>query len=101
MAAHDDRLSSAPGMDAPTTREWDAVSYDRISTPQVRWVTGLLDHLRPEGVDAVLDAGCGTGRVTEEVLDRLPGARVIALDGSRRMLDEPPAGSPLRSRRAG
>jgi trans-aconitate 2-methyltransferase len=88
VAAHDDRLSSGPGADAPTTREWDAASYDRISTPQVRWVTGLLDHLRPEGVRTVLDAGCGTGRVTEEVLERLPGARVIALDGSRRMLDE-------------
>jgi trans-aconitate 2-methyltransferase len=83
VAAHDDRLT-----EAPATREWDAASYDRISDPQVRWVTGLLGHLRPEGVDLVLDAGCGTGRVTEEVLDRLPDARVVALDGSRRMLDE-------------
>ena len=83
MAAHDDGLTTAPA-----TREWDAVSYDRISDPQVRWVTGLLDELRPDGVNTVLDAGCGTGRVTQEVLDRLPGARVIALDGSRRMLDE-------------
>jgi trans-aconitate 2-methyltransferase len=81
VAAHDHRLT-------PATREWDAASYDRISDPQVRWVTGLLGHLRPEGVDVVLDAGCGTGRVTEEVLDRLPAARVVALDGSRRMLDE-------------
>ena len=81
MAAHDDRLT-------PPTREWDATSYDRISTPQVRWVTGLLNHLRPEGVSTVLDAGCGTGRVTEEVLERLPQAGVVALDGSRRMLDE-------------
>jgi trans-aconitate 2-methyltransferase len=81
VAAHDDRLT-------PTTREWDAASYDRISTPQVRWVTDLLDHLLPEGVNTVLDAGCGSGRVTEEVLRRLPGARVIALDGSRRMLDQ-------------
>ena len=81
MAADDDRLT-------PATREWDAASYDRISTPQVRWVTGLLDHLHPENADTVLDAGCGTGRVTEEVLDRLPQARIVALDGSRRMLDE-------------
>ena len=83
MAAHDHRLTPAPA-----TREWDAASYDRVSTPQVRWVTGLLDHLRPEGVEVVLDAGCGTGRVTQRVLDRLPDARVVALDGSRRMLDE-------------
>ncbi|HEX2192793.1 MAG TPA: methyltransferase domain-containing protein [Acidimicrobiales bacterium] len=81
MAPDDDRLT-------PGTREWDAASYDRISSPQVRWVQGLLGHLRPEGVGRVLDAGCGTGRVTGEVLDRLPAARVVALDGSRRMLDE-------------
>ena len=88
MAAHDDRLTAASEADRPATREWDAASYDRVSTPQVRWVTGLLDHLRPEDADTVLDAGCGTGRVTEEVLDRLPQARIVALDGSRRMLDE-------------
>jgi trans-aconitate 2-methyltransferase len=51
-------------------------------------VTALLDHLRPDGVEVVLDAGCGSGRVTEAVLDRLPDARVVALDGSRRMLEE-------------
>ncbi|HWC11375.1 MAG TPA: class I SAM-dependent methyltransferase [Acidimicrobiales bacterium] len=87
MAAHDDGLTTPSPAGPPTTREWDAASYDRISTPQVRWVTGLLGHLRPEGVELVLDAGCGTGRVTEEVLERLPRARVVALDGSRRMLD--------------
>ena len=88
MAAHDDRLTTASEAGRPAPREWDAASYDRISTPQVRWVASLLGHLRPEGVAVVLDAGCGTGRVTEEVLDRLPGARVVALDGSRRMLEE-------------
>jgi len=41
-----------------------------------------------EGVTRVLDAGCGSGRVTQALLDRLPGAHVIALDGSQQMLDE-------------
>ncbi len=36
----------------------------------------------------VLDAGCGSGRVTQEVLDHLPEANVVALDGSQQMLDE-------------
>lgn len=71
-----------------TPREWDAATYDRVSTPQARWATPLLDHLKADGVTRVLDAGCGSGRVTQAVLDRLPTAHVVALDGSRRMLDE-------------
>jgi len=69
------------------TREWDAASYDRVATPQARWATPVLDHLSPDGVTRVLDAGCGSGRVTEAILERLPQAHVVALDGSRRMLD--------------
>ena len=40
------------------------------------------------GDELVLDAGCGTGRVTEALLGRLPSGRVIGLDGSPRMLAE-------------
>jgi trans-aconitate 2-methyltransferase len=36
----------------------------------------------------VLDAGCGSGRVTEDLLARLPEGRVIALDVSPAMLAE-------------
>jgi trans-aconitate 2-methyltransferase len=88
MAPDDDRLSTRAGNHAPSTREWDAATYDRVATPQVRWVTGLLDHLVGDGVEVVLDAGCGTGRVTQAVLDRLPGTRAVALDGSRKMLEQ-------------
>ena len=84
MAA-DDGLTASGG---PATREWDAASYDRVSDPQVRWAGPVLDRLRPDGVDVVLDAGCGTGRVTESLLGRLPSAHVVAVDGSRHMLDE-------------
>jgi len=69
-------------------REWDAATYDRVSDPQARWASPLLDRLSGEGVSRVLDAGCGSGRVTEALLDRLPDAHVLALDGSQQMLDE-------------
>jgi len=69
-------------------REWDAATYDRVSDPQARWATPLLDHLPTVGLARVLDAGCGSGRVTQAVLDRLPDAHVVALDGSQQMLDE-------------
>jgi trans-aconitate 2-methyltransferase len=69
-------------------RDWDAVAYDRISDPQLRWGAAVLERLSLGGDETVLDAGCGSGRVSERLLDRLPRGRVVALDASATMLDE-------------
>lgn len=67
--------------DAP--RDWDARTYDRVADPMTRWGSVVLDRLPLVGDERVLDAGCGTGRVTEQLLERLGDrGRVIALDGS-------------------
>ncbi len=68
-------------------RDWDARTYDRIADPQTRWGTTVLDRLPLEGHERVLDAGCGSGRVTELLAERLPRGRVVALDGSASMID--------------
>jgi trans-aconitate 2-methyltransferase len=70
------------------SHEWDASTYDRISDPMLRMGTAVLDRLPLEGDERVLDAGCGSGRVTEQLLDRLPRGEVVALDASRAMIDE-------------
>jgi trans-aconitate 2-methyltransferase len=67
-------------------RDWDAESYDRISTPQQQWGSDVLARMPLKGDELVLDAGCGTGRVTEMLLDRLPSGRVIAVDSSPGMV---------------
>lgn len=69
------------------TRDWDARTYDRIADPQARWGSIVLDRLPLDGDEAVLDAGCGSGRVTERLAERLPRGRVIALDGSPSMIE--------------
>ena len=46
----------------------------------------MLERLPLEGDEYVLDAGCGSGRVTEALIERLPGGRVIAIDGSGEMV---------------
>jgi trans-aconitate 2-methyltransferase len=66
-------------------RDWDGATYDRISAPQTAWGREVLDRLPLEGEETVLDAGCGSGRVTELLLKRLPRGRVIALDASPSM----------------
>jgi trans-aconitate 2-methyltransferase len=69
-------------------RDWNATSYDSISTPQQEWGAAVVERLRLRGDEAVLDAGCGTGRVTEMLLERLPEGRVIAVDGSASMCEK-------------
>ena len=69
------------------TRDWDAATYDRVSAPQLEWAQGLLEWLPLEGHETVLDAGCGSGRVTRLLLERLPHGRVIAVDSSPSMVE--------------
>src|SRR5262245_42875064 len=68
-------------------REWDAAEYHRLGNPQLEWALRVLDRLPLHGDETVLDAGCGSGRVTEKLLERLPRGRVIAVDASNNMLD--------------
>lgn len=68
--------------------DWNATAYDRVADPQARWGAEVLGRLPLEGHEVVLDAGCGSGRVTELLLARLPRGRVVALDQSAAMLDE-------------
>jgi trans-aconitate 2-methyltransferase len=70
------------------TRDWDAATYDRVSTPQQEWATAVIDRLDLSGEETVLDAGCGTGRVTGLLLERLPRGHVVAVDGSAAMVAE-------------
>jgi trans-aconitate 2-methyltransferase len=65
---------------------WDANTYHRVSSPHVEWAEGVLDRLDLRGDETVLDAGCGSGRVTRLLADRLPRGRVIAVDGSPQMV---------------
>ena len=68
-------------------RDWDAAAYDRLPIPMTRWGEQVVAWLELTGDERVLDAGCGTGQVTETLLARLPRGAVIALDGSTSMIE--------------
>ena len=69
------------------TRDWNAASYDRTAAPVEAFGHRLLDRLDLRGDEIVLDAGCGSGGVTDELLARVPDGRVIGVDGSRSMIE--------------
>lgn len=70
--------------DAP--REWNATSYHQVSAPQTSWGHRVLARLALDGDERVIDAGCGSGRLTSALAERLPRGHVVALDRSWNML---------------
>ncbi len=66
---------------------WDARTYDRTSAPQQAWASEVLARLHGIAADAtVLDVGCGTGLVTEQLVALVPHGRVLAIDQSPEMV---------------
>ena len=65
---------------------WDAANYDVLSDPQFEMARPVLERLPLRGDETVLDAGCGSGRVTELLLARLPRGRVLAVDADANMV---------------
>jgi trans-aconitate 2-methyltransferase len=68
-------------------RDWNATSYERMSAPLEAMGREVLDRLDLNGDERVLDAGCGTGRVTAALLERLPRGEVVAVDASPAMVE--------------
>lgn len=66
--------------------EWNAASYHKVSGPQTSWGQRVLNRLRVNGDERAIDAGCGSGRLTGELMERLPGGRLLAIDRSWNML---------------
>lgn len=74
-----------PLNESASAREWDARAYHTVSEPQFEWGRRVLSALALHGDEVVMDAGCGSGRLTALLADRLPGGRVVAIDRSANM----------------
>ena len=72
-------------------REWKSGDYHRLSDPQYGWGLKVIKKLQAfpfRGDEHILDAGCGSGRVTAELLKAFPQATVTAVDASQNMVAE-------------
>jgi len=78
-------------------REWDASTYDRVSDIQAEWSVEVIDRLDLSGDETVLDAGCGSGRVTKLLLERLSRGRVVGVDSSAQMIAQAREALPERT----
>jgi len=52
--------------------EWNATAYHKVSGPQTSWGQKVLNRLTVRGDERAIDAGCGSGRLTGELMERLP-----------------------------
>lgn len=68
--------------------EWDAQRYHRVSNPQLEWGRRVLRRLAPQAGERILDIGCGTGRLTAELVALLGEGTVVGIDRSEAMLRE-------------
>ena len=66
--------------------EWNASEYDRLSALQAAMAEEALSLLDLRGTEAVLDIGCGQGKVTREIAARVPLGRVVGVDASEKMV---------------
>jgi trans-aconitate 2-methyltransferase len=77
-------LSAGRGQTSP--RDWDAGTYDRISAPQQAWAAEQLERVHLAGDEVVLDAGCGSGKITAVLADLVPRGTVYAVDAAPSMV---------------
>ena len=60
--------------------QWDASSHHNVSTTQESWGLEVLEWVRWDGNEVVLDSSCGSGRLTHHILGKVPQGFVYAVD---------------------
>ena len=66
---------------------WNAQDYAKNSQNQFQWAQELIPKLKLQGNEALLDIGCGDGKITAELARCLPKGRAVGIDSSEKMID--------------
>lgn len=78
-------MRSAANEDSPSA--WDGAAYDEVAAVQERWGREVVGRNAWRGDEAVLDAGCGSGRLIAALVERIPHGRLVCLDRDGSMLE--------------
>jgi trans-aconitate 2-methyltransferase len=65
---------------------WDAKDYAKNSQNQFQWAQELIPKLKLKGNEALLDIGCGDGKITAELARCIPNGKVVGIDSSKEMI---------------
>ncbi len=65
---------------------WDADTYDNISNTQEKWANILIQKRKWTGKENLLDAGCGSGRITKILSKIVTDGKIYAVDNDSNMI---------------
>ncbi|TVP41000.1 class I SAM-dependent methyltransferase [Candidatus Nitrosocosmicus arcticus] len=65
---------------------WDADTYDIVSNAQEEWAKSLIKQREWTGKEALLDAGCGSGRITKILSEIIRDGKIYAVDNDPNMI---------------
>jgi trans-aconitate 2-methyltransferase len=82
-----ENLMAAREMTDGQDSDWRADQYGKINNVQEWLASRGLSQLRVRGDERVLDVGCGDGRVTKSVVDRLQDGSLVGIDPSTSMVE--------------
>jgi len=66
---------------------WNAQDYAKNSANQFQWAKELIPKLKLHENEALLDIGCGDGKITAELANCLPRGRAVGIDSSKQMIN--------------
>lgn len=67
--------------------KWNAKDYADNSTAQLSWANELISKLDLQGNESLLDIGCGDGKITAAIAQKLLDGRVVGIDRSESMVE--------------
>lgn len=66
--------------------EFNAEKYKKASAHQQEWGKKLTSEFDFFGNENILDLGCGDGRITAQLAERVPDGNVVGIDASKNMI---------------
>ena len=72
---------------AATTQHWNGKKYHRYSSQQEKVAEMLIQQYSFKETDSVLDVGCGDGKITHKIAQKISKGKIVGIDPSESMIN--------------